>query len=633
MPERTVAQALVRFLAVQEVERDLVRGRFFEGCFGIFGHGNIAGLGEALGSNAESMPYYLARNEQAMVHTAVGFARERKRLAALACTTSTGPGATNLVTGAAAATINRLPVLLLPSDVFATRAPHPVLQQLEQPSTGDVSVNDCLRPVSKYFDRIQRPEQLIPAALEAMRVLTDPAETGAVTLCLPQDVQTEAFDFPEDFFLPRVWSIDRRPPDPIALERCVSLIKGARRPLVVAGGGVIYSDAAEALQTLTRLTGIPVAETQAGKGALSAGMPGALGGIGATGTPAANRVAEKADVVIGVGTRWTDFTTASKTVFGDPRVRFVNINVARLDASKLSGLVLEGDARIVLERLTQELEGYEAPLEHRSKVDELTEDWDRQVDRIYGSKHEPLPSQAEIIGALEVACRPEDVIVAAAGSSPGELHRLWRSKRPGDYHVEYGYSTMGYEIAGALGVKMASPQREVFVIVGDGSYLMLASEIATAVQERVKLVIVLVDNRGFASIGALSRSLGSSGFGTRYRVRGDDGLTLDGVREDPRRQLPTDLGANAASLGAKLLRAGTIEEFKASLDQARNLAGPVVISIEADRFVAPPSFGWWDVPVAAVSDSEDVRRSRTAYVAQLERQRSFLNTSRRVQDE
>lgn len=628
MPELTVAQALVGFLAAQQVERDGRRAPFFAGCLGIFGHGNVAGLGEALLSAGERMPYYLARNEQAMVHTAAGFARERLRLATLICTTSVGPGATNLVTGAAAATINRLPVLLLPGEVFATRGPHPVLQQLEQPWAGDVTVNDCLRPVSRYFDRVQRPEQLAGAALEAMRVLTDPAETGAVTLCLPQDVQAEAHDFPAELFEQRVWIVRRRPPEPGALAGAVAMVRAAKRPLIVAGGGVIYSEASAALARLSAQTGIPVAETQAGKGSLPWAEAGSLGGVGATGTLAANRIAARADLVIGIGTRWSDFTTASKTAFAAPGVRFVNVNLAGIDLAKHSALALEADARVALQALGRELAGYRVGDDYSAEIAGLRAAWEGEIERLYGQRRAPLAAQAEIVGAVEAAAEPRDVIVAAAGSLPGDLHKLWRAERPGSYHVEYGYSTMGYEIAGALGVKLASPEREVFALLGDGSYLMLSSELATAVQEGLKLIVVLIDNRGFASIGALSRSVGTDGFGTRYRRRLQGSLSLDGDPEDADALLPIDLAANAESLGARVIRAEGIDALGQALAQARRAEGLVVVSVRADRRAETPSYeSWWDVPVAAVSERAEVRVARESYLAALARRRPHLAQS------
>jgi 3D-(3,5/4)-trihydroxycyclohexane-1,2-dione acylhydrolase (decyclizing) len=609
----TAAQALVRFLAAQYVERDGVEHRFFGGCFGIFGHGNVAGIGEALYESPELLTYYQARNEQGMVHAAAGYARMKNRLGTLACTTSIGPGATNMVTGAALATVNRLPVLLLPGDVFASRRPDPVLQQLEVPWAGDVSVNDCFRPVSRYFDRIWRPEQVVPAALQAMRVLVNQAETGAVTLAFPQDVQAEAFDCPEAFLRKRVWPIPRPVPDEAALARAAGLIRKARRPLIVAGGGVIYSEATETLRRLCELTGIPVGETQAGKGSLRYDHASALGAIGVTGTFAANRLAADADLVIGVGTRWSDFTTASKTAFRHPDVRFVNVNVADFDAAKHAGHALVGDARASLERLGELLDGWSVDDAYRDEAARLNREWDEEVSRLYGLEHLP-PAQSAVIGAVDEAARPQDVVVCAAGSMPGDLHKLWRTRDPKGYHVEYGYSCMGYEIAGGLGVKLAAPEREVYVLVGDGSYLMLPSELVTAVQERQKLVVVLVDNRGFSSIGSLSRSLGTDGFGTLYRYRRDGSLGLDS--DEPADDLPVDLATNAESLGATVFRAATVDELRASLGAARAEAGPVVIAVTVDRYVGVPSYeSWWDVAVAEVSDVPDVRAARERYEA------------------
>ena len=609
----TTAQALVRFLAQQRVERDGVEHRFFDGCFGIFGHGNVAGIGEALYERPDLLTYYQARNEQAMVHTAAGYARMKNRLATLACTTSIGPGATNLVTGAALATVNRLPVLLLPGDVFASRGPDPVLQQLEVPWRGDSSVNDCFQPVSRYFDRIERPEQVVPAALQAMRVLVNQAETGAVTLAFPQDVQAEAYDFPDEFLQPRVWHIPRPLPDADVLAAAAAAIREARRPMIVAGGGVIYSEATAALRQFVERTGIPVGETQAGKGSLPYDHPAALGAIGVTGTFAANRIGAEADVVIGIGTRWTDFTTASKTVFRTPAVRFVNVNVADFDATKLAALALVGDARATLERLTELLEGYGVDSDYRELAARLNAEWDAEVTRLYEVGHAPLPAQSEVIGAVNAAAEPTDVVVCAAGSMPGDLHKLWRTRDPKAYHVEYGYSCMGYEIAGGLGVKMAAPERDVYVLVGDGSYLMLSSEIVTAIQEGMKLTIVLVDNHGFNSIGALSRSLGTDGFGTQYRYRRDGSLGLDSD-SSPAPVLPVDLAANAESLGARVIRCGTIDDLRAGLDEAKQQDSTVVLAVEVDRYEGVPSYeSWWDVPVAEVSDVDTVRVARKAY--------------------
>src|SRR4051794_17903140 len=528
----TVAQAIVRFLEVQYVERDGVSTPFFAGCWGIFGHGNVAGVGQALlereavanaGTAEHVLRYHQARNEQAMVHASVGYARHRDRLSAYACTASVGPGSTNMVTGAALATVNRIPVLLLPGDVFATRAANPVLQELEDPRSLDVSVNDCFKPVSRFWDRVNRPEQLPLSLLAAVRVLTDPADTGAVTLCLPQDVQAEAWDWDDDLFARRVWHVSRARVPEDALTRAAALVRAARRPLLVAGGGVIYSGATDALRALAEATGVPVAETQAGKGSLPFDHPQSVGAIGATGTTAADALAAEADLVIGVGTRYSDFTTASKTVFADPAVRFVNLNVLPMDAHKLSAEVLVGDARAGLEQLTDALSGWRAPAEHTARATERAGGWDATVQRSYDLAPEPLPAQSEVIGVVNRLTRPQDVVVCAAGSMPGDLHKLWRTRDRKGYHVEYGFSCMGYEIAGGLGVKMAATDagedRDVVVMVGDGSYLMLSQELVTAVQEGIKLVVVLVQNHGFASIGALSESLGSQRFGTRYRYR------------------------------------------------------------------------------------------------------------------
>jgi len=607
----TMAQALLRFLAAQHVERDGREHRFFAGCLGIFGHGNVAGFGQALAESPDLLSYHLPRNEQAMVHTAAGFARMRNRLATFACTSSVGPGATNMITGAALATINRLPVLLLPGDVFASHRPDPVLQQLEIPARGDVAVNDCFQPVSRYWDRIQRPEQLIPAALSALRVLTNQAETGAVTLALPEDVQTEAWAYPGPFFERRVWHIGRPLPDAAALSRAVELIRGSQRPLIVAGGGVIYSEATEALARLVRVTGIPVGETQAGKGSLPFDHEGALGGIGATGTLAANRIAAAADLVIGIGTRWSDFTTASKSAFRADGVKFINLNVADFDAHKQAGLALVGDARATLEEIQERLSGWSVASGYRTLVGRLQGEWDAEVGRLYSPDDSPLPAQSAVLGALNNFSRPEDVVVCAAGSMPGDLHKLWRTRDPKGYHVEYGYSCMGYEIAGGLGVKLADPGREVYVLVGDGSYLMMAQEIVTAIQEGLKLTIILVDNQGFASIGALSRSVGSKGFGTRYQRRPQAGLGDD---DHPAEALPVDLARNAEGLGATVLRAGSIEEFCEALGKAREMDGTVVIHIACDRYAGVPAYeAWWDVPVAEVSETDSVREARGDY--------------------
>jgi 3D-(3,5/4)-trihydroxycyclohexane-1,2-dione acylhydrolase (decyclizing) len=620
----TMAQALVRFLANQYTERDGVDQRFFAGCFGIFGHGNVAGVGQALQQYADRITYYQARNEQAMVHTASAYARQKNRLQTLACTTSIGPGATNMVTGAALATINRLPVLLLPGDVFASRTPDPVLQQLEAPHDGTHSVNDCFRPVSRYWDRIDRPEQLIPSALAAMRVLTNQAETGAVTLALPQDVQAEAYDFPEKFFERRVWHIGRPLPDPAELDRAVEFIRNSTRPMIVAGGGVIYSGAADALRRFAEQTGIPVGETQAGKGSMPYDHPCSLGAVGATGTFAANRVANEADVVIGVGTRWTDFTTASKTAFQNPEVRFINVNIADFDAAKHAGLRLVGDAQATLEALWEALAGYEVSSEYREQNARLNEEWDHEVGRLYALDHGPLPAQSEVIGAVNSFSEAGDVVVCAAGSMPGDLHKLWRTRDLKGYHVEYGYSCMGYEIAGGLGIKMAAPEREVYVMVGDGSYLMMSSEIITSIQEGYKLTIVLVDNAGFSSIGALSRSVGSQGFGTHYRYRKGGSIGLDSEK-DPGEVLPVDLATNAQSFGARVFRTKTIGDLNDALAKAKGEDRTVVIHVPVDRYEGVPSYeSFWDVPVAEISEMDSVVAARKEYAANKQAERRYL---------
>ncbi|MGW6457658.1 3D-(3,5/4)-trihydroxycyclohexane-1,2-dione acylhydrolase (decyclizing) [Streptomyces sp. NPDC055078] len=615
----TTAQALVSFLAQQYTERDGVEHRLIEGCFGIFGHGNVAGIGQALLQQPEDLAYYQSRNEQAMVHAAVAFARTRRRLSTLACTTSVGPGATNMVTGAALATINRLPVLLLPGDTFATRAASPLLQELELPYAADITVNDVFRPVSRFFDRIWRPEQLLSSAVQAMRVLTDPAETGAVTISLPQDVQAEAWDFPEEFFERRVWHVRRPAPEESALAEAVRLLRAAERPLIVAGGGVIHSDGTDALAEFAAATGIPVAVTQAGKAALPYGHPAAVGAIGHTGSPAANALAREADVVLGIGTRWQDFTTASRTLFAHPDIRFINLNIASFDAAKQAGLMLQADARAGIEALSRALAGHSVPDGLRERATELVRRWDETVDAAFTRRNTPLPSQSEILGAVRDAVDDRDVVICAAGSLPGDLHRLWRPSDPLGYHVEYGYSCMGYEIAGGLGVKMAAPDRQSVVLVGDGSYLMMAQEIATAVAEDLKLVIVLVENHGYASIGALSESLGSERFGTRYRYRDGDTGRHDGA------VLPVDLAANAASLGADVIRARGADGFREAFAAALASDRTTVVHIETDPLAAaPPSGAWWDVPVAEVSSLASTTAARRTYEKEKAAQRPLL---------
>jgi 3D-(3,5/4)-trihydroxycyclohexane-1,2-dione acylhydrolase (decyclizing) len=602
----TTSQALIRFLIEQHVERDGQVTPFFGAALGIFGHGNLAGVGQALLQYKDRLRYYQVRNEQAMVHMATGYAKMSNRLRALACTSSIGPGATNMVTGAATATVNRLPVLLLPGDLFATRRSGAVLQQLESTASQDVSVNDAFKPVSRYWDRINRPEQLASALMEAMRVLTSPAETGAVTLALPQDVQAEAFEFPSELFARRVWTLPRARPDQTLVARAAELIAAARRPVIVAGGGVRYSQGSRALQTFVEATGIPVGETQAGKGALAFDHPQCLGAIGASGSAQANGVLAAADLVIGIGTRYTDFTTASRTLFAADTT-FVNINVAELDSFKNAGLALTGDARATLELLATELAGWRLEQEQRIAAETAGAEWRAEVAQLTAPHGGTLPTQAEVIGLINAAADPGDVVVCAAGSLPGDLHRLWNARDPDGYQVEYGYSCMGYEVAGALGAKMAAPERHVYSLVGDGSWLMMSSEVVTAVQESIKLTVVLIDNHGFGSIAALSESLGAQGFGTRFRYR-------DRAGELAGEYLPIDFAANAMSLGVDVLSARSGDELGEALAQARRSDAVTMIYVEIDpsaRFGG--SGAWWDVPVAEVSTIESTIAARADY--------------------
>ena len=611
----TMAQAVISFLKNQYSERDGKEQRFFEGCLGIFGHGNVAGIGQALEQDS-CLPYYLVRNEQAMVHTASAFAKASNRLRTLICTTSIGPGATNMVTGAALATVNRLPVLLLPGDIFARRDVAPVLQQLESPSSQDISVNDCFKPVARYWDRIQRPEQILTALPAAMRVLTSPSETGAVVLGLPQDVQAEAFDYPEHFFRKRVWSIARTRCDAGLLAAAAEWIRSARHPLLIAGGGVLYSEATVALSEFASQTGIPVVETQAGKGSLRYDHPQCLGALGVTGTPGANVLAREADLIIGVGTRYSDFTTASQSAFQNPSVRFININASEFDAGKQAALPLVGDARVTLEELRGMLAGVRVQDSYAAQLQKFRAEWEKEVDRIYGLNVGVPISQGEVIGVVNEVSGPRDVLVCAAGSLPGDLHKLWRTREPNGYHLEYGYSCMGYEISGGMGVRMAAPDREVYVMVGDGSYLMMAQEIVTAVQEGIKLIIVLLDNHGFSSIGGLSRACGNRGMGTEYRYRRNGKLEGDSI--------PVDFVGNAQSLGAHAVRAKTRDDLRKALIEARQRKDTSVVVIETAYDQRVPGYeSWWDVPIAEVSEIESVGAARAKYVKAREKQRVF----------
>ncbi|WP_055525701.1 3D-(3,5/4)-trihydroxycyclohexane-1,2-dione acylhydrolase (decyclizing) [Streptomyces graminilatus] len=624
MTRLTVAQALVRFLAAQYTERDGVRRRLIEATWGIFGHGNVAGLGQALVEYADDMPFHQGRNEQSMVHAAVGYARQSNRLSTHAVTTSIGPGATNLVTGAALATINHLPVLLLPGDTFATRSADPVLQQLEVPYAGDVSVNDCLRPVSRYFDRVTRPEALIPAALQAMRILADPVETGAVTLALPQDVQAEAYDWPDEFFADRVWHVRRPAADPDELAEAVRAIRTARRPLIVAGGGVHHSRAEEALAEFATATGIPVASTQAGKGSLHYLHPQDVGGIGHTGTATADELARLADLVIGIGTRYTDFTTASNTLFETPDVRFLNLNIAPYDGHKLSATPLIADARSALEQLTEALALHDHRVTDTYAAEYAVDkdSWEQRVDAAYEADEPDVrPTQPQVLGALDAIADESDIVINAAGSLPGDLHKLWRARSQDQYHLEYGYSCMGYEIPAAIGVKLAAPERHVWALVGDGTYLMMPTEIVTAVQEGIAIKLLLIQNHGYASIGGLSESVGGERFGTAYRYQADDG-TYTGA------PLPVDLAANVASLGMRVLRAKTVRELRAALAEARAADTPTCVYVEtqtADTVSgAPPAQAWWDVPVAETATRPSAVKARELYERHVSTRRRHL---------
>ena len=615
----TVAQALVRFLANQHTERDGVRRRLIAATWGIFGHGNVGGVGQALlQAGQHQMRYIQGRNEQAMVHASVAYARMNNRLSAMACTSSIGPGATNLATGAALATINRIPVLLLPGDVFATRVADPVLQQLELPHSYDVSVNDALRPLSRYFDRIWRPEMLIPSALQAMRVLTDPVETGAVTLALPQDTQAEAFDWPEEFFRERIWPVRRPVPDPESLSAAAQLVRQARRPLIISGGGTIYSEATAALRRFVEATGIPVAETQAGKGSLRYDHPQELGGIGHTGTAAADAMARDADLVIGVGTRYSDFTTASSTLFSNPDVKFVNLNITSFDAHKMAGTTLVADARVALDALASAVADYRVDQEYIAAYSAAAEDWQRVTDAAYHIGGPGKPAQTEVLGVLDEVLDDRDVVLNAAGSMPGDLHKLWRPREAKQYHVEYGYSCMGYEIPASIGVKLAAPDREVFAIVGDGTYLMMPTEVVTAVQEGIKINLIIVQNNGYASIGGLSETVGGERFGCPYRFRAADGMFTGAP-------LPVDLAANAASLGLNVIKATTVDELRNAVRAAHASPRSTAVFVETDEAAGgPPPEAWWDVVAAETAQRAAARKAREVYDAAQRTQRRHL---------
>lgn len=613
----TVAQATIKFLKNQFVSRDGIENQFFAGCFGIFGHGNVAGIGQALQQNPD-FKYYQARNEQSMVHTAAAFAKMKNRLSAFVCTSSIGPGATNMITGAAAATINRLPVLLIPGDIFARRNVAPVLQQLESQFTQDISVNDCFKPVSKYWDRINRAEQLITSLPEVMRVLTSPADTGTATLAIPQDVQAEAFDFPSDFFVKRVWNIPRIRSDKEIISKAIEMILKSSKPLIICGGGIIYSAATNELSNFVAQTGIPAAETFAGKGSLPFNMNELVGAIGATGTPGAAAMADEADLIIGIGTRYTDFTTASKTAFQNPEVKFININVAEFDSYKNSALPVIADAKEAIKEFTEGLRNYRVNSEWNNRAVNYNKSWDKKVSEFYSNKNQKPVSQVEVIGAVNNFCEPKDVVVCAAGSLPGDLHKLWRTRNEKGFHLEYGYSTMGYEIAAGIGAKMAYPAREIYVMLGDGSYLMNSSEIITSIQEGIKINIVLLNNNGFASIGGLSESIGSQRFGTKYRYRNAKTDQLNG------NILPINFPENAKSLGANVIEADSVDSINSALDEAKKSDKTTLIYVETDLKKNVEGYAWWEVPVAEVSEMDSVKDAYKLYQENKKKQKYYL---------
>ena len=618
----TVAQATIEFLKNQYVRRDNIENKFFAGCFGIFGHGNVVSLGEALKENLD-FKYYQTRNEQAMVHTAAAYAKMKNRMQTFVCTTSIGPGATNMITAAASATINRIPVLLIPGDFFSKRSASPLLQQTEHSFTQDMSVNDCFKPISKYWDRINRPEQLISSLLEAMRVLTSPSETGTVTIAMPHDVQAEAYDFPNEFFEKRVWYIPRMTPDNFLLKKSIDVIKKSKKPMIIAGGGVIYSEAEDELKDLVENTGIPVAETFAGKGSMYYKHPLNLGAIGATGTKAANLIAKDADLVIGIGTRYGDFMSASKTAWQNPDVKFININVKEFDAFKQSAIPLQGDAKKTINLLNNKLKEFKTSNDYLDKVKKHCKEWDNIVNEVYKTVDENNPVQSEYIGALNEFIDDNDVIVCAAGSAPGDLHKLWRTKNSKGFHLEYGNSCMGYEIPGGLGVKMADTDREVYVICGDASYLMLPSDIITTIQEDYKITIILINNEGYASIGGLSNSVGGEGFGTHFKYRNPKTGQLDGDF------LPVDLAKNAESLGAIVYKPKGIKEFSYALKKAKNNDTTTVVYVDTirDRKMDGYAYSWWEVPVPEVSKSKKVQKVRVEYEKGKKQQKNYIKPS------
>lgn len=625
----TVGQAIVEFLAHQYTVDGDIRVRTIQGTFGIFGHGNVAGIGQALKQYSvdqpELMPYFQARNEQAMVHEATAFSRVNRRRSTFACAASVGPGSTNMLTGAAVATTNRLPVLLLPSDTFANRAPDPVLQQLEAPHDPTLSVNDAFKPLSRYFDRISRPEQLFASLLGAMRVLTDPAETGAVTVAVPEDVQAEVIDVPLEFLADREWHIRRPRPDAGLMSLVAQHIRNSRSPMIIAGGGVIYSDAHEALQSLVEKSGIPVGVTQAGMGSLLWDHPQMLGSVGATGTTAANRMARESDLIIGIGTRYSDFTTASRTAFQNPHVKFININIASFDAFKHgSAIPVVADAREALNELSEHLQGWSVSTDIQERYSREILEWHTRVDESCVDMKRSKPSQSEIIGAVNSSSDSSDIVICAAGSLPGDLHKLWRTRDSLGYHVEYAFSCMGYEIAAGVGIARWRKDRTPIVMVGDGSYLMMHTEMVSAVAEGLKFIVVLIQNHGFASIGHLSEDIGSQRYGTQYRTHNkvQNNFEMGEI-------LPVDLATNAESLGMDVIRIvespQAIEDLCAAIKGAKKSDRSTLIHINSDPLLySLDNESWWDVPVAAVSTLTSTQQARTLYEEKIKAQRPLL---------
>jgi 3D-(3,5/4)-trihydroxycyclohexane-1,2-dione acylhydrolase (decyclizing) len=619
----TLAQAIVRFLINQYVEQDGQCQPFFAGLWGIFGHGNIGGIAQAAQQYGPEFRYYLGRNEQAMVHSAIAYAKLKNRRQTFACLSSIGPGATNMVTGAATATVNRIPVLLLAGDVFGERVQAPVLQQIESEHSQDFSANDSFRAVCRYWDRLYRPEQAITALPEMMRVLTSPADTGAAFLALPQDIQTYAFDYPEELFFKRVWKIPRNRPDLDSMVKAVAWIRESKSPLIIAGGGVRYSGATDELRRFSEQTGIPVAETHSGKGSLRYDHPLSLGAAGVSGSKGANIIAEHADLVIGIGTRFTDFPTASKTAFRNPNIRFININVFEMDAYKHAATPLVGDAKATLTELLPMLEGYTTSVDFREQIGRLNREWNEEVERLYQLNMQPVMSQGEVIGEVEASARPEDIVVSSAGSLPGDLLKLWRCRDVLSYQVEYGYSVMGYEVAGGLGAKMAAPDREVYVMVGDGSFLMMSSEIVTSIQEGLKLTIVLVDNLGFSSVGRVSEQVGSEGFGCHYRYRGKGGW-YDGA------PINLNFPQICAGYGADVVSVETRKELAEALRKARTAERTTCIYVRTDWHERVPGYAtcWWDMATAQVSTNNGTQAARSVYEREKVNQRYLMLPTR-----